>query len=119
MPIVEKARNEIPFGDGGDGDVMLHDGDGGDDGGIDDDGGPAFPLNGDIIHERQTGMTQLDWFAGQIVKGVAVAVDVDRQARDAYRLAAAMVRRGTPRRPATDSPESAMRVDRQDDDIPF
>jgi len=62
-----------------------------------DDGGPAFQANSPDGREAYSGMTLVDWFAGQIVSGMMASwpdggeVKPDKTAEVAYRIAAEMV----------------------------
>jgi hypothetical protein len=61
------------------------------------DGGPAFPMVGQIDEFRSvaiTGMTLRDWFAGQALAGVMekyAYVRPEANAKEAYALADAMI----------------------------
>jgi hypothetical protein len=61
------------------------------------DGGPAFPLAHPAEAEKETGMSLRDWFAGQLVSGIALNCGdgcggyMRQRAEVAYQLADAML----------------------------
>ena len=70
-----------------------------------DDGGSAFPWtetvgldpmdsDGGLVYDvRHPGMTLRDWFAGQALAGLVASIEApEDHARDAYRIAEAMLR---------------------------
>ena len=56
-------------------------------------GGPAYPVPGLQENSDYDGMTLLDWFAGQIIRGMIneTGMLMDEFADEAYRLAAKMI----------------------------